>query len=152
MTVLRLRQQRPALALLLAITLLALYRLGAREFAALGLRADEAQFFAQTLPSFDGGVSSAVAGAIAFARTACGDSIFCLRLPSMLALSLAGGLVFLSARRLFDARSACWLALLFLTAPLASFWSWFITPHAMLLLAWSAALYALLKGIGRAHV
>jgi hypothetical protein len=131
------------------IVALAVYRLLVREALGLGLHFDEAQYFVWSLDPAWGYFSKPpmVAWAIGAARLACGDGAFCIRLPATFAFAGATALVFLTGRRLFDERTAFWAAVLFLLAPIVAFLSWFITTDALLVLAWSAALYGFVRAL-----
>lgn len=150
-----LRAQQPAhpvpYAAMLSILVVAIaaYRLLVREALGLGLHFDEAQYFVWSLDPAWGYFSKPplVAWAIGAARHACGDGAFCIRLPATIAFAGATGFVFLTGRRLFEERTGFWAALLFLLAPIVAFLSWFITTDALLVLAWSAALYSLVRAL-----
>jgi 4-amino-4-deoxy-L-arabinose transferase-like glycosyltransferase len=131
------------------IVVLAVYRLLVREALGLGLHFDEAQYFVWSLDPAWGYFSKPpmVAWAIGAARLACGDGVFCIRLPGTLAFSAASVFIYLTGLRLFDARTAFWAAVLFLLAPLVAFFSWFVTTDSLLLLAWSAALYGFVRAL-----
>jgi len=131
------------------IVVVALVRLALREALGYGLHYDEAQYFAWSLEPAWGYFSKPpmVAWAIGAARLACGDGAFCVRLPSALALAGATGFVYLTGCRLFSTRTGFWAALLFLLAPLVAFLNWFITTDSLLLLAWSAALYGMVRAL-----
>lgn len=125
------------------------YRLLTREALGLGLHFDEAQYFVWSLKPAWGYFSKPpmVSWVIGAARLVCGDGAACIRLPSALAFAGATAFVFLTGRRLFDERVAFWAALLFFLAPIVAFLSWFITTDALLVLAWSAALYGLVRAL-----
>jgi len=131
------------------IVALAVYRLLVREALGLGLHFDEAQYVVWSFDPAWGYFSKPpmVAWAIGAARLACGDGAFCVRLPGTLAFSAASVFVYLTGLRLFDARTGFWAAVLFLLAPLVAFFSWFVTTDALLLLAWSAALYGFVRAL-----
>lgn len=135
--------------LLVLLVLLSAARLLVREGLGLDLHFDEAQYVVWSFEPAFGYFSKPpmIAWAIALARGACGESDFCVRLPSTLALAAATWLVFATGRRLLDERAAFWAALLFLLAPLVAFLAWFITTDSLLLLAWAAALYALVRAL-----
>jgi 4-amino-4-deoxy-L-arabinose transferase-like glycosyltransferase len=131
------------------IVALAVYRLLVRAALGLGLHFDEAQYVVWSFDPAWGYFSKPpmVAWAIGAARLACGDGVFCVRLPGTLAFSAASVFVYLTGLRLFDARTAFWAAVLFLLAPLVAFFSWFVTTDSLLLLAWSAALYGFVRAL-----
>ncbi len=136
----------------LAVVLVGLCALGrvvAREWAGIGLHVDEAQYVVWSFePSF-GYFSKPplIAWTIATARYACGESDLCVRLPAVVALSLAAGFVYLIGQHLYGPRVALWALALFLFAPLTAFLSWFATTDSLLMLAWSAALYGFVRAI-----
>jgi 4-amino-4-deoxy-L-arabinose transferase-like glycosyltransferase len=136
-------------ALLLVLLLVTAYRLGARALVDPGLHFDEAQYFAWSLDPAFGYFSKPpmVAWAIAGARLVCGDGTACIRMPSVLALAVTIVAVCLLGRRLYDARTGFWAAVLLLLAPLSSLLAWFVTTDSLLLAAWAVALYGFVRAL-----
>ncbi len=76
-----------------------------------------------------------------------GDTVFGVR---FFAPALHGGvawLLFATGRRLFDARTGFWAALLYLTLPGVTVSSGLMTTDPPMMLAWAAALYALARAL-----
>lgn len=133
-----------ALILVAGVTAL---RVAALIFSSLELYPDEAQYWiwAQDL---DWGFYSKpplVAWIIAVSTTLFGDSDFAIRLPAPLLAGFTALMLFLSARRIAGAAAGFWAAALYLTAPAVWVSASVIATDALLLPAWSAALYALLR-------
>ncbi|MEZ5452016.1 MAG: glycosyltransferase family 39 protein [Thiothrix sp.] len=110
----------------------------------LNLYVDEAQYWywAQAL---DWGYYSkppVIAGLIAGTTSVCGDSEWCVRSGSLLLYPLSTWLLFLVARKLFDARVALVAAVLFFTLPAVSLSSILISTDVALFFCWTLALYA----------
>lgn len=68
-----------------------------------------------------------------------------LRLPAAVLYSLTGIMLALVTRKIAGTRAATYALVLYLTAPVVSFYSWFITTDAPLMLCWAATLYAFLE-------
>ena len=75
----------------------------------------------------------------------CGDSTFCIRLPSPVFHTLTALIIFAATQRLFDARTAFWAALLYALLPAVSLSSTVISTDVPLLLFWALALYAFIR-------
>src|SRR6202030_3747588 len=73
------------------------------------------------------------------------DSEFAVRLSAPLLHSLAAGIVYAIATRLYDRRTGFWAALAYLTLPGVSLSSFIISTDAVLLPCWAAALYAFIR-------
>ncbi|NBR97848.1 MAG: hypothetical protein EBT54_01215 [Betaproteobacteria bacterium] len=138
---------------LLAVLLLGLtvLRLVVRSNLDIDLHYDEAQYAVWSMQPDWGYYSKPplIAWAIAAARGVCGDSAFCVRLPSAIAFTVTPLLVFALGRELWPYRpSVAWLgAGLFTLAPLTNFYALFMTTDSLLLLCWSAALLVLVRAI-----
>lgn len=135
--------------LLLALIVVTAWRIAARTALGLDLHYDEAQYYAWSLDPAFGYFSKPpmIAWTIDAARAVCGESTDCLRAPSSLAFGITTALVYVLARRMFDTRVATVAGLVFLLAPLTSFYAWFITTDALLLLWWAAALVAFVYAV-----
>lgn len=81
---------------------------------------------------------------IAAATSVCGDSEFCVRLPSPLLHTVTAGLMFAIGRKLFDARTGFWTAATYLLLPSVTLSSHLISTDVPLLMLWAAALLAFL--------
>ncbi|HEU4620972.1 MAG TPA: glycosyltransferase family 39 protein [Burkholderiaceae bacterium] len=136
-----------AVLALLAFTLV--YRVVARESLGVNLHYDEAQYFAWSLTPGFGYFSKPpmIAWTIGAARAVCGESEACIRLPSALAFAVTGWLVYLIGRRIADVRSAWWSVLAFVLLPLVSFYAWFMTTDALLLMFWAATFYSFIRAL-----
>ncbi len=135
---------RAAAGLILAIGLV---RILALAFNPIELHADESQYWvwSQTL---DWGYFSKppmIAWLIALMTTLFGDTDFSVRLASPVLHSITAGFILLSARKLWDARTGFWAALIYLTIPSMWISGAVMTTDVPALCAWSAALYALLR-------
>jgi len=123
------------------------YRALSLYYAGLDLYVDEAQYWtwAQRL---DWGYYSkppVIAGLIALTTSLCGDSAFCVKSGALLLYPLVTLLIWATARRLFDARTAFWSALAFLLLPGVSLSSLIISTDVPFFLFWVLALYAYLR-------
>ncbi len=127
-----------------ALAALAVWRIAALYLSNTELFFDEAQYWAWS-EELDFGYYSKpplIAWLIRGATEVCGDGEFCIRLPSPLVHTFSSILVFLLARRLFDARTGFWSALTFATLPGISFSAGLISTDVPLLFFWTAALFA----------
>lgn len=129
------------LAAILAVRLVSLW------FNNTELFFDEAQYWAWGKdPAFGYFSKPPVLGWLLGATTAiCGDSAFCIRLPSPVLHSVTALIVFGIARTLFDARTGFWAALLYILLPAVSLSSTLSSTDVPLLFFWSLALYALIR-------
>ncbi len=132
----------PALfaALLAGVTA---FRVLALYFNATELFYDEAQYWSWSLEPAAGYYSKPplIALVIAGATTICGDSEFCVRLPSPLLHAATSILVAAIGCRLYGARIGFWSGLVYLTLPGVSFSSNIISTDVPLLTCWALALY-----------
>lgn len=76
-----------------------------------------------------------------------GDSALGIKLGGSVLYTLAAGLIYLCSERLSGSKPAFYAALLFLTLPLISFNSLFITTDAPLIFFWTLALYGFLRAV-----
>jgi hypothetical protein len=131
------------------IVLLSLYRLAALRFSGLDLYVDEAQYWtwAQHL---DWGYFSkppVIAAVIAATTAVCGDGETCVKSGALVLYPMTTLLLWAIARRLFDARTAFWTAVVFITLPGVSFSSMIISTDVPLFFSWALALWAYLKAL-----
>ncbi len=110
----------------------------------LSLYVDEAQYWywAQHLEWGYYSKPPVIAAIIAATTGLCGDSEFCVRAGSLLLYPLSALLLFLVARKLFDAKVALLAAVLFITLPAVSLSSTLISTDVALFFFWTLALYA----------
>ena len=129
-------------ALLLA--LLTAFRIAALAFNGTDLFFDEAQYWAWSQDLAFGYFSKPplIAGLIGLASGLCGDSEFCVRLPSVLVHAGTAIVLLFLARRLYDARVAFWTGLVFATLPGVSLSAGIISTDVPLLFFFALALYA----------
>jgi 4-amino-4-deoxy-L-arabinose transferase-like glycosyltransferase len=129
------------------LSLLTLLRVIALAFNATDLFVDEAQYWAWSSELAAGYYSKPplVAWILAGAREVCGESEFCVRLPSPLIHAATSILIYLIARRLYSAEAGFWSALVFATLPGISLSSGIISTDVPLLFAWALALLALIE-------
>ncbi len=92
-----------------------------------------------------------VAWLIALTTTVCGDGEFCVRSGALWVYPLTTWVVFLIARRLFDARIAFWSALAFFTLPAVSLSSMLISTDVLLFLFWAGSVWLFLRALERDH-
>ena len=133
-----------AAALILGI---GLARVLALAFNPIELYADESQYWVWSL-QLDWGYFSKppmIAWLISLMTTLFGDSEFSVRLSSPLLHSITASFLFLSARKLWDARTGFWAALIYLTIPSMWISGAIISTDVPALCAWSGGLYALLR-------
>jgi len=145
----RIDPQAPSsLFLLWAVVVVALVaRLVVTDVQALPLHFDEAQYYGWSLAPDWGYYSKPpmVAWAIAAGTAICGDSEACIRAPAAVALAVAAILAGLLAARLAGANAAPWAGFAVATMPLVVFFGGAMTTDSLLLLAWTAALYAMVR-------
>jgi 4-amino-4-deoxy-L-arabinose transferase-like glycosyltransferase len=138
------RCQRIAVYGLLAITMLRLVWLAGDP---INLYPDEAQYWLWSRsPAFGYFSKPPLLPWIIAATTALfGEDEFAIRVASPL-LHLATGLVvYTIARRLYDARVACWSAVLYATLPAVSLSSAIMSTDVPLMLCWAVALYGFIR-------
>lgn len=139
----------------LASVLLALiaYRLVAAQSIQLELYGDEAYYFgwAQSLEWGYYSKPPMVAWLIWLGTHLCGDAEPCLRLGATLLYPATAWLLYLLGSRLFAPRVGFWAALTYITLPMVSLGSWFITTDAALLFFWTLTLYGLSRALDGNH-
>lgn len=125
-----------------ALAALLAFRLGALALNGTDLFFDEAQYWTWSREPAFGYYSKPplIAWIIAAATGACGDSEFCVRLPSPILHALTAFTVFAIGRRLYDETVGLWSALAYATLPGVSLSSGIISTDVPLLLAWALAL------------
>lgn len=129
------------LAALLAIRLLAL-RTNATE-----LFFDEAQYWTWSLEPAFGYYSKPplIGWIIGLTTSVCGDSPFCIRLPSAVIHTATAGVIYLTGRRHLSAAAGFWAALMFATLPGVSVSAGIISTDVPLLFCWAVALLGFLE-------
>jgi len=138
----------PPLVLWLAGALLGLLavRLLALHYNATELFFDEAQYWSWSREPAFGYYSKPplVAWIIRTATEVCGASEFCIRLPSPVLHTLTAVAIFRIGRRLYDATTGLWSAMVFATLPGVSVSAGIISTDVPLLLCWAVALIGLI--------
>ena len=138
------RYRRVAVYTLLAITVLRLVWLAGDP---INLYPDEAQYWLWSRSLAFGYFSKPplLPWIIAATTSLFGEDEFAIRVASPL-LHLATGLVvYAIARRLYDARVACWSAVLYATLPAVSLSSAIMSTDVPLMLCWAVALYGFIR-------
>lgn len=129
----------------LAIALLGLciFRIWALRYNATDLFFDEAQYwFWGQEPAFGYYSKPPLIGWIASLTSAvCGDSTFCVRLPSPLLHTVTATIIYLIGRRLHGPMVGFWAALTFATLPGISLSSAILSTDVPLMLGWALALW-----------
>jgi hypothetical protein len=135
--------------LALMLVALAAYRVWAAQLVQLELFFDEAYYFgwAQSLEWGYYSKPPMVGWLIWLTTHIGGDSEPWVRAASTVLYPASAWMIFLTGRRLFDARAGFWAALAFITLPMVSFGAWLITTDAALLFFWSLALYCLTRAL-----
>jgi len=130
--------------LLLVLAVILLIRVLALLFNATDLFFDEAQYWSWSLDPAFGYYSKPplIAWVIGLSSAVCGDSEFCVRLPSPLLHTLSAFAVFAVGARLYGAKTGFWSGVVFATLPGVSFSSGLISTDVPLLLFWAIALFA----------
>jgi 4-amino-4-deoxy-L-arabinose transferase-like glycosyltransferase len=139
-----LHYQRIAVYVLLAITVLRVLWLVGNP---INLYPDEAQYWLWSRSLAFGYFSKPplLPWIIALTTAVFGEDEFGIRVASPF-LHLATGLVIYAvARRLYDARVACWSAVLYATLPAVSLSSAIMSTDVPLMLCWAVALYAFVR-------
>ncbi len=88
-----------------------------------------------------------IAWTIAIFTQICGDTLFCIKLPSILIYPITTLFIYLIAKKLFDTKVAFWSGVAFITLPAVSMSSFIISTDVLLLLFWAIALYFFLQAI-----
>ncbi len=88
-----------------------------------------------------------VAWAISLSNKLFGDSDFTTRLPSPFAYYIATLFIYLTARKLYNSRTALFSAALFITLPGVAISSTLVTTDPVLIMFWSISLYLFVQSI-----
>src|SRR6185437_5423536 len=138
------RYQRIAAYVLLAVTVLRLIWLAGDP---IDLYPDEAQYWLWSRHLAFGYFSKPpLLPWINAATTALfGEDEFAIRVASPLLHLATGLIVYATARRLYDARVACWSAVLYATLPAVSLSAAIMSTDVPLMLCWAVALYAFIR-------
>jgi 4-amino-4-deoxy-L-arabinose transferase-like glycosyltransferase len=142
-------ERHPRLALFLVLAALLVWRFLAARDAGLNLSVDEAQYFLWSLEPAWGYFSKPplIAWTIALARSVCGESEACIRLPALLLFAASAWVVAVLTTRLYDARTGLAAGIAFATLVLTSFYSWAMTTDSLLLFFWSLSLLLFLRAL-----
>ncbi|WP_339951377.1 glycosyltransferase family 39 protein [uncultured Albimonas sp.] len=126
---------------------LALLRLALNALGLIPVHFDEAQYWAYGREMAAGHYSKPplVGWLILVSTGVLGDTAFALRFFAPLAHLAVGAGVFLAARRLFDARTGFWAALLYSAAPGVSISAGLMTTDPVMMAGWALALCALVR-------
>ena len=134
---------------LLLTILIQIYRFFVLLNAQIDLYVDEAYYWGWS-QHLDFGYYSKppmIAWVIALFTSICGESEICIKLPALILYPITSIFVYLTAKELFDERTAFWSAVAFLTLPAISLGSLIVSTDMVLLLFWSMALYFFIKAI-----
>jgi 4-amino-4-deoxy-L-arabinose transferase-like glycosyltransferase len=133
------------LRLVLVLTALLAMRIVALAFNATDLFFDEAQYWTWSRELAFGYYSKPplVAWIIAGSTSLCGDSEFCIRLPSPVLHTMTALTTFWLASRLYGPREGFWTGVVFAMLPGVAFSANIISTDVPLLFLWAVALYAL---------
>ncbi|MEC9367746.1 MAG: glycosyltransferase family 39 protein [Pseudomonadota bacterium] len=136
-------EARWARSALIAMAAILAFRVAALALNRTDLMFDEAQYWTWSRDLDFGYFSKPplIAWLIAGVSKLCGNGESCVRAPSPFLYAGASWFIFLSARRLYDARTGFWASLVFATLPGVSFSSGIISTDVPLLFFWSVALW-----------
>ncbi|MBV8650983.1 MAG: glycosyltransferase family 39 protein [Alphaproteobacteria bacterium] len=139
-----LRYQRIAAFTLLGVTLVRLLWLSSNP---IDLYPDEAQYWLWSRTPALGYVTKPplLAWLITVTTSVFGEDEFAIRVASPLLHFLTGFVVWGIAKRLYDARIACWSAVVYITLPAVSLSAAIISTDVPLLLCWAVALYGFIR-------
>jgi 4-amino-4-deoxy-L-arabinose transferase-like glycosyltransferase len=134
-------------AVVVAVSLITVARLGWLWLQPAGLYPEEAQywFWAKHLAFGYYSKPPLVAWLIALTTAAFGDGELAIRLSAPLLTAGAAIFVYAIGARLYDRRIGAWSAIAYASLPGASVAAWVISTDAPLLLFWAAALYAFVR-------
>jgi len=136
----------PGLPLLVIIVAtVTILRLVALRMSPLELVFDEAQYWAWSRDLAFGYFTKPplIAWAIAASTSVCGNSEACVRSLSPLCHAVTALILYVTALRLFDRRTAFWTGFSWITLPGVAVSSFLMTTDTLLLMFWSLALLAL---------
>ena len=131
--------------LVLVLAALLAVRIVALAFNATDLFFDEAQYWTWSQDLAFGYYSKPplIAWIIAGSTSLCGDSEFCIRLPSPVLHTMTALTLFWLANRLYGPREGFWTGVVFAMLPGVAFSANIISTDVPLLFFWAVALYAL---------
>lgn len=141
----RIWRQNPVLVAGLGLAFVVLLRTVVVLTTPLEIGPDEAQYWRWSR-TLDWGYYSKpplIAWAIALSTSVFGDAEWAIRLLAPAAHGIAAFFLFLLGRRMFDARTGAWAATLYILMPGVWLSSTIMSTDAVLLPAWSAAMYYL---------
>ena len=84
---------------------------------------------------------------IAAFTSVCGDSIFCIKLPSPILHFFTALVVYLIGRDLYDKQTGIWASLIYITLPGTSLSSSFISTDSLLMFFWALGLYFFIRAV-----
>ena len=130
--------------LMVGLGVLLVVRLVALSYNATDLFFDEAQYWSWSLEPAFGYYSKPplIAWVIRLSTDSCGLTEFCIRLPAPLIHTATAVVIFLTGRRIYDARTGLLAGLAYATLPGVSLSAGIISTDVPLLFFWAAALYA----------
>jgi hypothetical protein len=134
-------------ATIVLIALISVGRVISLIFSPITLLADETQYWIWSR-EFDWGYFSKppmIAWLIAASTSMFGDSEAAVRLPVPVLHAATASFLYLSAQRLWDARTGFWVSIVYLTMPAIWLSSGIISTDVLLFTAWTSALYFLLR-------
>ena len=139
--------------LLIFIIIVQIYRVFVLLNAHFDLYVDEAYYWEWSKHLAFGYYSKPpmIAWVIALFTSICGDSILCIKLPTLLLYPITTIVIYLVAKELFDRKIAFWSGVAFITLPSVSISSLIISTDVLLLLFWSLTLLLFLKALKTDH-
>lgn len=147
------RASRAPAALWVLVAGMLLYRMAFVLAHDYSLFVDEAQYWLWSRTPDFGYYSKPplVAWLIAASTALLGDSEFAVKLPALIAYPVAALCLYKTGQAMRDTRTGLVAAGLFLTMPGQALGGWVMSPDAVLLLTWSAALYCLWRAMAAPH-
>lgn len=145
-------QPRPGLLWLCLILIpLTGYRFMALSQADLQLYFDEAYYWGWSLQPAFGYYSKPpmIAWTIRAATTLCGDGELCIHSPPLVLYALTTLIIYAIGCHLFSRTVGFVSALVFVSLPLISFYSWLMTTDGLLLLFWALGFYGFSRAVDR---
>lgn len=124
-------------------------RLGVNALGLIPVHFDEAQYWAYGQELAWGYFSKPplVGLVIRIATDLMGETLFALRLGSVLAHAGIAGLIYLTGRRLWDGPTGFWAAVGYTAAPGVGVSAMIMSTDPVMMLAWAGALYALVRAM-----
>ena len=134
---------------LLITIIIQLYRLFVLLNTQIDLYVDEAYYWGWSKDLAFGYYSKppVIAWTIALFTSFCGDSELCIKLPALVIYPITAIFIYLTAKELFDQRTAFWSGIVFITLPAVSMSSLIISTDVVLLLFWSMSLYFFTRAV-----